>query len=545
MSDSVDESRKKLSKVMQFNNVKMTLAATNEVEILKIINCLKSKMSTGWDEIPTNVIKRAGQFISRPLADIINFSFLIGSFPTKASLAIIKPLYKKKGSKTDMTNFRPLSLLPVFSKIIEQAFLYRLNDYLNTYNVITCKQHGFRKKCSTTTASFSLVHSVVNELENKNITATLMCDLSKAFDTISHDILMMKLEHYGISGVAGDWIKSYLSGRQHRVQLSEDAKSNWEFVKHGIPQGSILGPVLFSIYVNDLVANMPENICDVVLYADDTSVIVKGTSETNLVVNIKIVLCELEEWFTANKLKLNGEKTNLMRYQPNGALKEFTLDYNEWQLKAVEDCKFLGITIDYRLKWFRHIEQLCKKLSSSCFALRTIANQVSINTCKTVYFANFQSHVQYGILLWGASSKAEKIFIYQKKAVRIIGNLHYNASCRNLFRKLNILTVPCLYILNVLLFKWDNPQLFLTNSQVHDHATRGGGTFRSKKNRLQIADGDPINVGTYLFNNLPSILKMQNTSRVMFKKNIESFLISHTFYTINEFINASNCRCDY
>ena len=287
---------------------------------------LKNTNSVGEDEIPVKLLKVVASEITPPLVHIINLTLDTGYFPDKLKVAEIIALYKK-GDKDLISNYRPITLLSNISKIFEKIIYSRLIYFFDRFNVISTSQNGFRKNKSRTTAIYHALCKIINSQNERQPTFLMCLDLSKAFDSVDHSILLNKLEYYGVRGVSLQLIGSYLRNRVQRVverdKNGEILKSEIIAAKRSVPQGSVLGPLLYLIYTNNLACTIDE---DVIQFADDTSLIFSDPSTVNLNTNIFSTLETLENWFAANNLLLNTNKTQLIKFNYSLQNSELTVN---------------------------------------------------------------------------------------------------------------------------------------------------------------------------------------------------------------------------
>ena len=349
--------------------------------------------------------------IAGPLTVIINQSLLTGIFPDKLKIAKVIPLYKKDDPHI-VDNFRPIPLLPAISNKIEKYVFNQVYAYFDRNKLLYTSQYGFRKLHSTELASLELVDRVRSDIDNGKIPLSIFLDLSKAFDTFDHSILLRKLTHYGLSQTAIRWFSSYLMGRRQLVEF-DGTRSTLVSISTGVPQGSILGPLLFIIYMNDI--HVARDKFNAIIYADDTNLLSSlcsfnvnlqgnATNMTELSSNINIELDNIQEWLNINRLSLNVQKTKFMIfYNYQRDVNHFIpqIRINGQLVERVMEFNFLGLTIDEHLNWKSHIQKVSYKVSRSIGVLNKLKKFLPLTVLRILYNALILPHFQFSILAWG------------------------------------------------------------------------------------------------------------------------------------------------
>ena len=482
-------------------------------EILQLLGQIKTSKSCGPTSIPNNLLKNHKGEFANILVILINKSLSEGTFPELLKLANVIPIYKKK-DKFLCSNYRPISLLSNLSKIYEKVFHKQLYEFLEQNNMLYERQFGFRSKHSTDHALLAITENIKNKIDNHVFTCGVFIDLEKAFDTVNHKILLTKLKYYGITGIPNYWLTDYLTRRHQRVKIG-NTFSAYKDITCGVPQGSILGPLLFLIYINDMYKATKYG--TLYHFADDTNLLYSNKNEKLLRKNINIDLSLIFQWLCANRLSVNVDKTEFVVFKPpRKALKErITLKLNGKTIFESKKIRYLGLIMDEKISWRFHVLELRKKLSQITgiiYKLKKLGTPVY--TLKSVYFALFQSYLNYGLCVWGQASTEDfkKIETLQNKVIRIIKGEDFDAHITPLYKELEILKVKdLLHFRNVsLMWDYDHKELptnfkdfFTYANKIHNHQTRFSCAGKLCENKKFNSKRNGTNSFTY---NGPKIL---------------------------------------
>ena len=336
-------------------------------------------------------------------------------------------------------NYRPISLLCVLSKVFEKIMYNRVTAFLEMFQVLNINQYGFRKKSSTHMALLLFLDKVVQAIENGEYAVGIFLDFSKAFDTVDHTILLEKLDHYGIRGCALSWLTSYLSNRMQYVTYN-GSTSKQQMIQCGVPQGSILGPLLFLIYINDLCIICKNTIP--VLFADDTNLFSSGSDIASLQDGINDDLKIISEWLKVNKLSLNIKKTHYMCFTAKNKIRpSLSLQIDGETINEVDNTKFLGVIIDNKLNWKDHISYTCRKVARGIGVIIKARKVLRNESLKSLYYSFIYPYFIYCNQVWGSACKTnmKPLVVLQKKAIRIITGVHPMSPSEPLFSKLKLL----------------------------------------------------------------------------------------------------------
>ena len=517
-------------------NMSMFMKPTDETEIANIIQSFISKTSSGFDNISNKLLKNILPGVITPLTILINQSIKEGIFPNLLKQAKVIPLYKNK-DKDNPNNYRPISLLSSVSKVFEKVIHKRIYKFLEQTKIFNPLQFGFRSNHSTIDAVTKLINDIYLGFVNKEYTLAVFCDLSKAFDTLDHNVLLYKLNKIGIRGQVLSLIKSYLTNRSIFVQNGKECSDFHTCPEFGVPQGSILGPLLFNIYVNDL--HLSINNTKHLLYADDTTIYLVGTKIKSMFSQMNEVLNNLSIWFKANKLSLNVGKTKFMLFTGKRNLKtNYALNIDGILIEKVDHFKFLGIHLDNELRWNVHTHHIEKKIAGGLYALNSLKHMLPTCNLRSLYFALINSHLSYGCQLWGNTfdKHLHKLKVQQKKAIRIVCHALYNSPATPLFSQVQILKFEDLYKLqlNQFMFKLYHQtitaplaNIIKHNQDTHEHNTRKKEDFIIPMYKHNLVYRSFLSTGPRLWSTIPvsfKTLKYKPFCRNLKKHYLENYL---------------------
>ncbi len=515
------------------NRNKFKLEPVSVGYVQRAIRALDSSKSPGPDRIPVKILKDAISIVSEPLTLIYNASLEKGVFPQTWKLARVTPIFKA-GNKTDVNDYRPISVLSVVSRILEKIVHDQLMEYLKEQNKLCLNQFAFQKLHSTITCLLNVIDPWFKNSDEGKINLSVFLDLKKAFDTVDHKILLSKLQAYGAEGISHNWFTSYLTNREQFCYFdgSSSRKSN---IKCGIPQGSCLGPLLFILYINDF-ENCLENMIPN-MYADDTSVNIASENLNELLTDLRSELENVSTWMRINKLSLNANKSEYMVIGHKRHLNRVVGDaipdlvLNNEVIKRVDKTKYLGINIDENLNWKEQYKTVKNKLKGGLGSLRKLKNILPQKKLDQVYKALFESHLRYGNIVWGSLSETKLAHLQrlQTKARGLIEGAKYKDgwTC-------NWLDVKSLFSFDqgVMTYKILHDlcpsnlcQKFTKRSSISEYRTRNQRDLEIPKVRLEYAKRSFYFSGVKNWNDIPiSIREKESIAR--FKTGFREYLLN-------------------
>lgn len=449
------------------------LIPITDSEIEKNIHKLKNNSAPGQDLITTRSVKELKSILSNPLAFIFNLCLEQGKFPEALKRSIVTPVYKG-GNKLNVNNYRPISVVSNFAKLFEMSIKERLNRHLTKNKILSGFQFGFREGVGTEDAIYCVTKNIYNALNNGKKSLAIYLDLARAFDTVSHGLLLEKLHDYGVRGIAAELFESYLEGREQCVRVDGDV-SGPRIVSCGVPQGTVLGPILFSIYINELLfLNVNAKI---ISYADDTVLLLEGSKWEEVKEAAVSAFSMVQQWLNQNLLSLNLNKTNVMCYSiynlylpnfQNIQLHTYNCLLNNKlncqctdRLVLTSTVKYLGITLDQNLKWTEHIKQLNLKIRKLIWKFYQLRDIFPVGILRVLYGALAESIIRYGISVWGSAfpTNIEMLKVAQRFLLKVMMKKPRLHSTEMLYQDSRALNINQLYIRAAVVYTYKNSDL--------------------------------------------------------------------------------------
>ena len=490
-------------------------------ECLKLIQELKNSKSD-IDCLPVEIFKKIATIIAPTLTSLINNSFNYGQFPDFLKIARITAVYKK-GDKRNPSNYRPISSLPFVSKIFEKSMANRLMKFFDKYNIINATQFGFQRNKSTTHAIECLTDIMYGNLNHHKITVNVLIDLKKAFDTVNHSLLLDKLYKCGIRGISHLWFKNYLSNRMQYVGVGY-SNSSLRPINIGVPQGSVLGPILFLVFINDLpdCSNLRTT-----LFADDTTLSISSHNYDDLVTDLNFELLKIHDWVVSNRLTINVDKTELMlisNKNVNSCNEQIFL--NGRSLNFTDNAMFLGMKLDNKLKFSDHIHYINDKISKNIGIFSKIRDNLPMKTRKDYYNCLVFPYISQNIIIWGGAYSTHLIPLItaQKRMIRLMVGADYLANTNIIFFQLKLLKLEDIYkyFLCIHIFKERSKGKYCTQ---HVLSTRNRDLAQPVFQRLTMCQQSVSFKGPTIWNTLP--IDIRSIERLtIFKKHLKEYLLN-------------------
>uniref|UniRef100_A0AAQ5ZG27 Reverse transcriptase domain-containing protein n=1 Tax=Amphiprion ocellaris TaxID=80972 RepID=A0AAQ5ZG27_AMPOC len=390
----------------------------------------------GMDELDVRLLKLVSDVISIPVFHII-ISLLKCRCPVKWKVAKIVPLPKNGKESFSGKNSRPVSILPILSKIMEKIAYDQINLYFCKNGLNSSSQHAYKNGHSTTTALAQNTDDWMNYIEDKKLVGTVLLDMSAAFDLLDHDLLLEKLRAYGFQNSAIQWVKSYLSNREFTVFFN-GSYSESRSLSCGVPQGSCLGPLLFSIFTNELPLIL-EN-ATIVLYADDLTIYVSDHNLMNLNTRLNEELKVIEDWINENRLVINAKKTKCLIGSPH-LLKDspvLNVSIGGSVIEQVVEAKLLGVKVDNMLSWNNQITYILNKFGKSLAMVRCCSKCIPYSVRKILVESIVLCHLDYCSIIWSATTESNfnKLQVAQNKAARLVLSCSFRTSIEEMHHRL-------------------------------------------------------------------------------------------------------------
>lgn len=525
----------------------MVLPGVSEQEVIDVIRGLRGDCASGWDGIPPKLFKLACPALAPVITYVCNLAIESGKFPNSLKKAIVHPIYKS-GDRDSVNNYRPISVLPTLSKVLEKILNKALSGFLDSNKIISDYQFGFRKNISTEDAVSSLVKHTVAEIERKQKCLGIFLDLSKAFDTVCVPLLINKLEVLGVRGNVLSLFSDYLSNRTQCTKIGPHI-SKPEQIEYGVPQGSILGPTLFLLYVNDL-CSQSYPYCRLFAYADDTALIVSGNTWVEAIENAEFAMKQTMTWLNRNLLTLNIDKTKFLTFASRKSVQpprdSITLKAhvcngrysacNCSEIARTDNIRYLGVLVDSCFNWYDQLELVTTRIRSLIFIFKKLRGSADKQILFTVYTSLCESLITYCIPIWGCACKTKFINIEraQRAVLKVMLGKPFGYSTRQLYRDAGVLTVR---------------QLFIHRSVLRQHSClpsipketslstrRRKPAFDTIACRTEFARRQIYSSGSRIYNKVNISQQIDGLNRYDVKNNLKSWLLNLDYFETEQVV---------
>lgn len=508
----------RFDEVMCHNNFFITPTDGNEIK--NILLNLKSSAAPGHDDITVLDLRNLqNQNVVDILVKLINNVLSSGIFPEELKLVKVRPIFKS-GDSTVMSNYRPISIISVFSKLLENVIKTRMTKFIDEYIKFDPYQYGFVKGSNPLSTNLDLMNLIVNDLDQGNITIAIFIDLRKAFDVVSHELLINKLENMGFRGTIGNLLQSYLTNRRQYIKM-DDLNSSILVNGSGVPQGSVLGPLFYSVFVLSLrLAGLKSRYF---AFADDTALLYSGKDiiELSYIVNDDLNL--YYRWLMQNNLKINIDKTKYLVFrQKNKKIVDVNILINNYELQKSETVRYLGLVLDEYLSWKPHVDYMRNKIVPVMGAIMRCRDFLSCRAKHQIYNACFLSVMRYLLPIWGVcnATNFKKMQILQNRVIKTLFNLHFRTNTDYLYEILKIHPINTVLKIDQCktIYKISNNMqkcntTFTMANEIHTFNTRQCSNIYLNPVRTNVALHNPISEAFNIFNHLPQNIKESNTIR--------------------------------
>ncbi|KAL5248062.1 hypothetical protein ACHWQZ_G017289 [Mnemiopsis leidyi] len=517
----------------------------SESEVLEFMKSIPGDKATN-DPIPLKIFKQILPTFISPFTHIVNLSLRYGVMPNSCKVAIVTPIHKS-GEVDNPGNYRPISILPVLSKTIEHFVNSQLTQYLDDKGLISKCQYGFRKDHSTTYLMLDLFDRIYTSKSKSCRPGIIFLDIKKAFDTVNHNILLSKLKHYGIKNIALDWFVSFLRGRKQQTRVGSRI-SNFTEITSGVPQGSILGPILFTIFINDLPTACIQS--TPYLFADDGALYFNNIDRENYS-KLKLEMKSIFKWLQANKLALNCDKTNLLIFDSSNNLDDIPIEIKNDVTLVVHERKsqkYLGLIVDNKLNFYQHIEYIKKKVSKRIGAMYRSKSLLPLKFRKMFANALMLPHFDYLDIIWCKTykTKLKELDITYKKVAKIALDVNPKESSISVYKQMGWLPLHLrrqLHLSNYMyrIVNENCPKHFIGKFTYISGGSRGGEncnlyTQKSKSHK------EFFYLGAKAWNVIPqtlraceSVKKFSNTFKLLLLSKFSSDVMYKTDNSFNRF----------